>query len=940
VAPLLNRERELARLDSRLESARQGEGSLVIVEGLPGLGKTSLLQAAAREAHERGFEVARARGARLEADWPFGVVRQLLEPALRRRSVEERSALLDGAAGLAAGVVLGENAAQPAAVDATSGTLHGLYWLCANLTAAQPVLLAVDDAHWADETSLRFLGMLARRLDALPALVLLAQRPAGPAALAELAADPQVERLAIEPLPAEAIRTLLGDWCAGEVDPEFALACYAATGGNPFFLTRLAAGLHAQGIAFTAEQAGRITDVGPAAVRDAVRATLARLPPDAVALGDAVTILGDDSDLMIAAELAGLGPHAAEAAAERLVGAGVLADARPLRFVHALVRDAVAAGLSAGVRAALHARAGELLDSSGAAPDAVAAHLLATEPRGRTWVVDRLAAAARRAVERGAPLAAMTMLGRALDEPPAAPSRRAELRLDLARAASALGRPEALDHFRAAYALATDPAVRARAALGINWAGGPALDAAEVIALLDRAIAENEGDRELVLELQAARLTAFLTQPELLVPRWEAGEFEHWALLEGATRSERLVLAPLALIRMGLGGQADPAADLAERAAGAHRSDARGGEGLWLMFIFIVLYKTDRLEIAQRVLDRELRAARERGSLVGYGLVCSFRGAVAARRGELATAEAEHRASLDALPPDSWQRTGRTSGLLDVLVEAGQLDEAEAILAAGGWQGPLSDDRETNVLLASRSRLRFARGDHPGALADALEARRRLRRPDGGDTNWDGWLRIALLRRLLGEPDEARAEADSLLAAARRFDTPGAVGQALRGCGLIEGGRAGLERLREAVAHLERSPARLEHAHALVDLGAALRRLGARADARDPLRDGMDLAAAAGAVPLAERARQELAATGLRVRRAAQTGIAALTPSERRIAEHAAAGLTNAQIAQALFVTTKTVEMHLGNAYRKLDITSRHELTRHLHPTEGEQATR
>jgi DNA-binding CsgD family transcriptional regulator len=229
--------------------------------------------------------------------------------------------------------------------------------------------------------------------------------------------------------------------------------------------------------------------------------------------------------------------------------------------------------------------------------------------------------------------------------------------------------------------------------------------------------------------------------------------------------------------------------------------------------------------------------------------------------------------------------------------------------------------------------LRFARGDHQGALADALEARRRLRRPDGGDTNWDGWLRIALLRRLLGEPDEARAEADALLAATRRFGTPGAVGQALRGCGLIEGGRAGLERLREAVGQLERSPARLEHAHALVDLGAALRRLGARADARDPLRDGMDLAAAAGAVPLAERARQELTATGLRVRRAAQTGIAALTPSERRIAKHAATGLTNAQIAQGLFVTTKTVEMHLGNAYRKLDITSRRELPRHIHPT-------
>jgi DNA-binding CsgD family transcriptional regulator len=135
------------------------------------------------------------------------------------------------------------------------------------------------------------------------------------------------------------------------------------------------------------------------------------------------------------------------------------------------------------------------------------------------------------------------------------------------------------------------------------------------------------------------------------------------------------------------------------------------------------------------------------------------------------------------------------------------------------------------------------------------------------------------------------------------------------------------------VPHLERSPARLEHAHALVDYGAALRRRGDRRAAREPLRHGLDIAAAASAHPLAERARQELTATGIRVRRDAQTGVAALTPSERRIAEHAATGATNPQIAQALFITVKTVEMHLGNAYRKLDITSRRQLPQHLHAT-------
>ena len=494
MSPLLQRERELDRLGKRLAAAVAGEGTLVIVEGAPGLGKTSLLRAIGREGPRRGFEVGRARGAPLEREWPFGVARQLLEPAVRGRSGADREALLTGAARLAAGVVLGDTAA-PVEVDATSGTLHGLYWLCANLAAAGPLLLVVDDAQWADEASLRFLGMLARRLDALPILALLAQRPDAPAALAELAADPQVERLALQPLAPPAVQALLAEWSPGGVDAEFAAACHAATGGNPFLLSRLGPGLREQDVPFTAAHASRVTDAGPAAVRDAVRATLARLPAATVALAEAVTVLGDDVELAVAAALAELQPRTAEDAAERLVSAGVLEDARPLRFIHALVRDAVAADLSAGARSAWHARAAELLDARGAPPDAVAAHLLACAPSGRTWVVERLAAAAERAAARGAPAAATTLLERALDEPPDTPSARAELLLSAGRAAGALGRPAALDQLRAAHALTDDPVTRARAALAMTWGGVLRLEPDETVAALEAAITENAGDR-------------------------------------------------------------------------------------------------------------------------------------------------------------------------------------------------------------------------------------------------------------------------------------------------------------------------------------------------------------------------------------------------------------------------------------------------------------
>jgi DNA-binding CsgD family transcriptional regulator len=377
------------------------------------------------------------------------------------------------------------------------------------------------------------------------------------------------------------------------------------------------------------------------------------------------------------------------------------------------------------------------------------------------------------------------------------------------------------------------------------------------------------------------------------------------------------------------------AAEFAERAVCSERADTISSGGLSLLFAPYVLCRSDRLDAAERVAERELRAARQRGSLAAYVFACAIRGLVALRRGALSVAEAEFRAGLEALPPDAWgRRGGLIADLLDVLVETGDLPTAQALLDSDGRDAALPDDVASNLLLGSRSRLRFAQGDTRRALADALEARRRWVR-DGSvqSVDWDGWSLIVSLYHAFNEREQARREADAFLVAARRWDTPGAIGQALRTSGLIERGERRLALLRDAVEHLERSPARLEHAHALVDYGAALRRGGDRAAAREPLRRGLDIAIACGASPLAERARQELAATGIRVRRDAQTGIASLTPSERRIIEHAATGATNPQIAQVLFITVKTVEMHLGNAYRKLDITSRHQLHQHLHTT-------
>jgi predicted ATPase len=186
---LIERDRELGQLEDGLRAAAEGRGSVLLVSGPPGIGKTTLLDAAQRSARQAGFEILTARGGELESHFPYGVVRQLFESALRHAPAGERAELLAGAAAFAAPVVAGESGpAAPAGAGAASefGPLHGLHWLTVNMSARAPLLIAVDDAHWADAHSLRFLLYLARRLDGLPVLLLISTRSGEPGA------DPEV----------------------------------------------------------------------------------------------------------------------------------------------------------------------------------------------------------------------------------------------------------------------------------------------------------------------------------------------------------------------------------------------------------------------------------------------------------------------------------------------------------------------------------------------------------------------------------------------------------------------------------------------------------------------------------------------------------------------------------------------------------------------------
>jgi len=227
----------------------------------------------------------------------------------------------------------------------------------------------------------------------------------------------------------------------------------------------------------------------------------------------------------------------------------------------------------------------------------------------------------------------------------------------------------------------------------------------------------------------------------------------------------------------------------------------------------------------------------------------------------------------------------------------------------------------------ARARLRLEMGAAERALADFIEVRDLAESVQFLNPAWVPWRsQAAIALQRLGRSEEARALAREELELSRGWGAPRTVGISLRALGLVEGGRAGERLLREAVDVLADSPARLEHARALVDLGALLRRGNSRSEARKLLRQGVDIAHRCGATALVERGNEELAATGAHPRTILLSGLDALTASERRVAQMAAEDMSNKEIAQALFVTVKTVEQHLSHVYRKLDIASRREL--------------
>ena len=406
-------------------------------------------------------------------------------------------------------------------------------------------------------------------------------------------------------------------------------------------------------------------------------------------------------------------------------------------------------------------------------------------------------------------------------------------------------------------------------------------------------------------------------------------QLEQYAGLAGDDPAQLAVLAELAVKRW-LEGRIEEAAVLAERAlAGGRLLAAHGPASVAFNHAVAVLVDGDRLERAADPLAAALAAAREQGSLLGIAHMTGLQAIAAWRRGALFEVEALCGDVLQlAEDSETVSLLGHTyrAYLGAALTERSELDRAAQEIARTGIGPDMPHLTYEGMPLVARARLRLAQRRPAEALGDLLELRS-LERTLGIRHMRFPWRRDAVEAALAVEDMALAAElADEQLERTRRWDIPSARGIALSTRGLVVRGAECLDLHEEAVALLAGSPARLDHARALVDLGVAMRHAGRRAHARAPLQEAIQAAQACGASALAARAHEELLATGARPRRLQFSGAESLTAGERRVAALAARGESNRQIASALYVTVRTVENHLASCYRKLGISSRHDL--------------
>jgi DNA-binding CsgD family transcriptional regulator len=732
--------------------------------------------------------------------------------------------------------------------------------------------------------------------------------------LEELRAIPGAELVTLANLTGDESAAVIG--ASGHDEDEVQAELHRRTGGNPALLSALLDALP--------RESGEVSTLVPERVRAWVATRLHRLGPDAVALARAIQVLGDDATLARSARLAELDRRAAEDAADVLVTTGVARHGAVLAFAELLVADVVGRGLEPFHLDRLHRRAAELLIEDNLPSVRVTHHLLRTTPGAEPWIVEALRSAAATANQDGDCARAATLLRRALDEPPV---DLASVLSELAFAESRAGLPEAAATLEQALGLVGTGSERLmllRERTRLMWLTGrlpEAVDTSEIA--LEEAEPGTDLHDELLAELLAVAsmhdLAPIYARPKLvdLLERANDG----WVPDSASLAATLATVLPFVLGDQRL---VDPLVDVATR-EDLWRVDAPPF-GMRPDFVIGSLWLSGGLERGTSII-REGMETVDQDNLFRHGLLWYWLGEIRYAAGDLpGTLEA----TTTALSPQwgpflSWygfSTATQAHAYLD-LDNAGAaaklLEETEDRLDPHQLYGIAADLARARLSItqkqpAEATRLLTQVSDRLGVLGHR----------DSPQIAWRSLAAFAAIRS--GDRDQGEAWIAEEIAIAESTHSALRLGRALRVLSDITDPADRLPVLEHSAAVLAASEHALEHARSLFALGYFLHHSGDVPQARERLAAARELAQQCGAAPLANRALNALHATGARPRRTARTGVDSLTSTERRIADLAAGGATNREIAEALGIAPRTVEWHLRGAFAKLGVTSRREI--------------
>lgn len=906
---LLHRGPELAVLEECVARLADGKPAVVIIEGDRGSGKSALLRAMTAGCKARVTLRARCHAA--ERGFRFGVAGQLLDrlPAV---GLEELIGASEG-----------------------SALEHRLFDRCyravRELAAQGPIVLAVDDVHLADDLSVRWLSYVTRRLDDLPAGLLVTvsagspalAKPAATELLADLRALTRGAVVHCNPLCAECTGTLMSRKLGRPVDRVLARQYQTLTRGNPYVLSMASAELA------SASGAGSdaALDLAARVVASTALGWLRHDDPVKAKVAEQFAVSGSAS-LETVAMLTGEGEEVAREARATFRGIGLFAPEGPDKFAHPAFGDVITAMVQPQDRAVMHAHAAKMFSQIGESATLAAEHAMLAGTIGEPWVRLVLRSAARQAAATGDWPRGASYLNRALLEP-GPPWQTLAITAELSALEFHHDIEACLRQVSAASALvAADPGTEG--ALAVTADVALAVEDGDAAAIFCRAATElaRAGSTERTALLRLAASALLCGHPHL--PEQTTGIRRAMRSLASGPvdMAARQLESAFALAAAARGHHAGRCKALALRAAAGGRAGFTDPVHSTLAGAALSLVWVGELDRASDICAQALEAAHRMASPTGEGLGLFVRSEIAFQRGNLTAAlnDAHQAVQMFQLVGASTLEAAAAATLARVRLIRGEpgvipMRRASPVSRAFGHPFVLAMRQETGGMVAA------AQANHALALRLYLEAGCQLMA--GGMVNpaCSAWRSRAVGQLVaLGRVWDARTLADTELALARSWGSPGPLGRALIAASAAYDGadRRGL--LVEAVTVLEDSGCRLQLARALIGLGCDMHADTAEPGrlASDLLERGLNLAETCGAVTLAATAQQAMHANGARPR--GHLASTELTSAERRVAELVMTGMSNQDVADKLTLSKRTIDTHLGRIYRKLGITGRDRL--------------